>query len=41
MSWWEIALLIYFIPFPIPQIVTFAVIAVACDEFKYRKKGKS
>lgn len=40
MSWWEIALLTYFILTPFSQIVTIALIMTACEEYRYRKHGR-
>jgi len=37
VSWWEIAIVVYFAPFPLPQIMTWAAIAVYLDERKTRK----
>jgi hypothetical protein len=39
MSWWEIALLVYFIPFPFPQIATIAFVMVLRQDYQARKRG--
>lgn len=39
MSWWQIALVIYFIPFPFPQIFTWVWIKILIEDYYRARSG--